>query len=248
MTSWQTPLKKASSQNLRACDCNDMADSDLTIYLRKLNQVLPDKAACDSLREQLTIGDRLQCWRCGVPKAPDAFFGEAIICNKCIPELERRVHATQLMMGGDFDEKLQELRATSGPEFINEVDRGISRMKELEFSIAADMVDQYHELRGIGLTEEERENHIPDHKTAQGISQQIMGMMAKRDDQLSSTNPFENVDSKDLLGDALQTVIDQMQVDEEFRLQAVDALYQQLPDLISMLSVAAGQELLEAPA
>jgi len=114
--------------------------------------------------------------------------------------------------------------------------------------MTSDMIDQYHEVRGLGLSDEARENHIPDHKTAQRLSQQFMGMMAKRDDQLTSTNPFEGVDSKDLLGDALQTVIDQMKVDIEFREAAIDALYQQIPDLIDKLTVAAGQELLEAPA
>ncbi|MCP4166520.1 MAG: hypothetical protein GY759_11580 [Chloroflexi bacterium] len=226
-----------------------MADGNLAIYLRKLNQVLPSEAARESLRKQLTIGDRLQCWRCGIPKEPSAFCGESIICDPCIPEFERRVLATQLVLsGGDFDEKLKELRAVSGPEFINEVDRGISRMKDLEFSMASDMIDQYHEVRGLGLSDEARENHIPDHKTAQRLSQQFMGMMAKRDDQLSTTNPFEGVDSKALLGDALQTVIDQMKVDIEFRETAIDALYQQLPDLIDMLSIASGKQMLEAPA
>jgi|15BtaG_2_1085339.scaffolds.fasta_scaffold00185_11 hypothetical protein len=225
-----------------------MADGNLTIYLRKLEQVLPDEDARKILRKQLMIGEKLCCWRCSVPKDLDEFVGESIICNRCIPELERRVQATQLVLaGGDFDSQLKSLRQTSGPEFINEVDRGISRMKELGFSIASDMIDQYHELRGIGLSEDELATHIPDHKTAQRISQQVMGMMAKRDDQLSSTNPYEDINSEELLGDALQTVIDQMRVDPEFCEKAASALYQQLPDIVSMLTIAAGHELVESP-
>lgn len=225
-----------------------MADGDLTIYLRKLDQVLPDEAARKVLREQLLIGDKLCCWRCSTPKDFSEFVGESIICNRCIPELERRVQATQLVLaGGDFDSQLENLRKTSGPEFINEVDRGIARMKELEFSLSADMVDHYAEMRGIGLSEEEQATHIPDHKTAQRLSHTLMGMLAKRDDQLSSTNPYEDIDPDELLGDALQTVIEQMVVNAEFRETAVNALYQQLPDLIDMLTIAAGVDLVEVP-
>jgi hypothetical protein len=223
-----------------------MADGDLTIYLRKLDQVLPDEDARKILREQLLIGDKLCCWRCGTPKDSSEFVGESIVCNRCIPELERRVQATQLVLGGgDFDTQLENLRQTSAPEFINEVDRGIARMKELNFSLSSDMVDHYVEMRGIGLSEEEQQTHIPDHKTAQRMSHTLMGMLAKRDEQLSTSNPYENINPEELLGDALQTVIEQMVVDTEFREKAVNALYQQLPDLIDMLTIAAGVDVVE---
>jgi len=226
-----------------------MADSDLTTYLRKLDQVLPDEAARKVLRKQLVIGDKLCCWRCGIPKDSEEFCGESIICNRCIPELERRVQATQLILsGGDFSTQLENLRKTSAPEFINDVDRGIARMKKHNISIAEDMVDQLIEVRGLDLPDEERASHIHDRKTAQRLSHTLMGVLAKRDDQLTSSNPYEGINPDELLGDALQTVIEQMNVNPKFAETAVNALYQQIPDLIDRLTFAADVKLVEAPA
>ena len=213
-----------------------MAQDDLTTYLAKLDEVLPADERRKQLREQLTIGDQLCCWMCATPKSADQYTGDSIICNHCVPTLVRKVEATQLALsGGGYKAQLRKLQQSSQPEFINQVDGLLDRMRNDNTNLAVMAYEKAQAIDGVGLSPEEMKTHVPDHRTSGRIILELLKSIGERDKHLSTENKFGDIDSDELIGVAVETVIEQMALDKDFCQHVADAIHTRIPGFAQML-------------
>lgn len=209
---------------------------DLIKYKKRLDEVLPSGKAQESLRSQLILGDKLCCWFCSLPKDMDQYTGDSIVCNHCLPDLVRKIEATKLAVSGrGFSVQMEKLRQSSEPEFINEVDKMFAAMQGKDMSLGEETVNMYSTLTGKDLPEDEKKHFIADNKTAARLINLMWDAAHKRDASLSSSNPFEGISEKDLLGTALQSVIDSMLTDEEFAMSVVSTMYDRYPGFLDLV-------------
>ena len=202
---------------------------DLITFAQKLQQILPAEDEQERLRQHLTIQDKVCCWYCGLPKDPEQdLFAESTlpICNQCVPDLIRKADATRLVLaknGSGFKKELAELQKTSSPQFVNEVDKMLEGLNSNGLSLGDETARVFNEAAGNNLTPDELQaSGIPDIKTAQRLLDIMWRSVAKRDEQLSGHNAYENLTHEELLGAALQSVADEMVVDSEFCRRAVE--------------------------
>ena len=203
--------------------------------------IIPSEAAVEALTEQLTVeGETFMCYRCGFVKHFDVYWKDSIICDNCMVHtakqfdsfIEHKVSTLPKTQGG-YRSALATLQKSSQPEFIRSVDKLVERLTRDGRSVPEMMYDKLREVEGEDLTEEEYEAHIKDNRLAVRLLELMNNAIEKRDEQLSSDNPYQDIDPKQLLGVALEALLDEMTVDDELCRSVIRSMYDRVPAFIT---------------
>ena len=203
--------------------------------------IYPSEPAIEALTDQLTVeGETFMCYRCGLVKHFDEYWKDSIICDHCVFHaatqfdafLEGKVSTLPKPQGG-YRSALATLQKSSQPEFIRSVDKLVERLTRDGRSVPEMMYDKLREVEGEDLTEEQMEEHIKDNRLAVRLLELMNNAIEKRDEQLSSENPYQDIDPKQLLGVALEALLDEMTVDDELCRSVVRSMYDRIPAFVT---------------
>ena len=177
------------------------------------------------------FGEFIVCDECGIPKPPDQFIPDSVICKgDCTDKvlLRRKLSLTtpQDQFLSKYEQHLKELRNTRHNHTIDSADKAISILGETPAEKAARLVMEMMNPTGDDELSLEQIAAIPkDYKTIGHFLKLINDTVANADKQLSEAgNPFADMTHKDLRGIVMKTVTEEARSDQSLRMDMIRTL------------------------
>ena len=198
--------------------------------------------------DRLTVGDRIFCAECGIPKVRESFDDGAMICRSCIPITAKRMKVAQSVASeknrGSFSETIEKLKRESSPYVPGGVQKMNDKLKGR--SVYEFVAETFLELRGDHLFESERKALPRDFRAEVNLLKLMHEANKAHDDALTDKDSgIAGLPQAELESIMIETAVEQMAINRELRLRIFRALYQRVPDFIGEILESAGQETLE---
>lgn len=195
--------------------------------------------------DRLTVGDRIFCAECGVPKVKESFEAGSMICRACIPITAKRLKVAQsVATRGTFSDTIEKLKRDSAPYVPGGVQKMNDKLKGK--SVYEFVAETFLELRGDHLFESERKSIPRDFRAEVNLLKLMHEANKAHDDALTDKDlGIAGLPQAELESIMIETAVEQMAINRELRLRVFRALYQRVPDFIGEILECAGQETLE---
>lgn len=193
--------------NLPTQDTRDEVEQEI------LSSFVPSCVTQDTMRH----GSAIVCHRCGVPQAEKQFVADSVVCRSCMPKLmgEVRVLADRIQKAS-IGKTIRNLKQTSEPTTLVGANNVIDKLNARGTSVAELVLDTYDQITGEGESEEVRAAMDPNFGHRVSCLKLLNEQMKIRDDRIFGENPYKDVDSQELLGNALEGLIEEMNQSDDF--------------------------------
>ncbi len=193
--------------NLPTQDTRDEIEQEI------LASFVPSCVTQDKMRH----GSAIVCHRCGVPQSEEQFVADSVVCRSCMPKLmgEVRLLANRTRQS-NISKTIRNLKQSSEPTTLVGANAVIDKLSARGTSVAELVLDTYDEITGEGQSEEIREAMEPNFGHRVSCLKLLNEQMKIRDDRIFGENPYKDVDSQELLGNALEGLIEEMNQNDDF--------------------------------
>jgi len=180
-------------------------------------------------------GDHITCFTCGVPKEPDEFDGDSVLCRRCVTIRHNEATMSESEQKSQvFNTVLKKLRETSVPA----LPAGVQAAKDILSGRTSS------EILAKLIVEVEKSDRPSFKQLLQALTLYQRAEIA-HDQQLTETNAYQGLDPEDLTAALQKHVVSKMQTDASFKrwlitemIERVDGFLQEVVAIAQSRTVA----------
>lgn len=183
------------------------------------------------------------CPVCSTPKPPRE-FGKGDMCSVCASRHDNELARIRSARSTEdrFAERLRELRR-SEPAIPSVAEHLLEQLGGAEAQ-ATRIAQDLKEIRGEGLTEEQKQLHTTHWTSVTKMHSLVMNILEKRDSMVGNHDPMDGMDERDLNAIVASGAVMRISEDADFRTLILNEILKAEPGILDRLLIA-NPELIE---